>query len=105
MGSGHTVYARVRGDYVTSSSKLTFAQGLPPRARGLRLEVHYWFPFAEAGRQALEILRPNHIGLIHVPVEQEHIPAEAFDGLDEHFTLLMDAGHELELHKEPEAER
>jgi L-ascorbate metabolism protein UlaG (beta-lactamase superfamily) len=59
--------------------------------------VHYWFPFEDAGRQMLGILMPRHIGLIHLPIEQEQIPAEYFDSLDDSFTRLMEPGQELEL--------
>ena len=59
--------------------------------------VHYWAPFEDAGRQMLEILMPRHIGLIHLPIEQEHIPAEYFDSLDDSFTRLVEPGQSLEL--------
>ncbi len=59
--------------------------------------VHYWFPFEDAGRRILEILMPKRIGLVHFPVEQEHIPAEYFGSLDDSFTRLVEPGQELEL--------
>ncbi len=62
--------------------------------------VHYWFPFEDAGRQMLKILMPRHIGLIHLPIEQEHVPAEYFDSLDDSFTRLMEPGQELKLTRE-----
>jgi len=63
--------------------------------------VHYWFPFVDVGTQILnDILRPTHVGLIHLPVDDERFPAERFANLDDRFKLFAEPSAVWELRAE-----
>ena len=60
--------------------------------------VHYWFPFVDVGTHIVnEVLRPMHVGLIHLPIEQEQVYLERSDSLDGRFHLFTEPGEEWEL--------
>jgi hypothetical protein len=60
--------------------------------------MHYWYPFNPIGRRILdEVLKPRHVGLMHLPVRQSQFSAEMFASLGDRFTLLARPGQELEL--------
>jgi len=77
----------------------TIVEDRPPIDLAL---VHYWFPFARAGRSALEILQPGFIGLVHYPIQDPDISVAALRALRAPYVLLEEAG---EAHSVPAREK
>jgi len=96
---GWTVFHEGDSDYEVNSFRAVVEEGV---AIDLAL-VHFWFPFSEVGRQILDILAPEHVGLIHYPIEElEDFPVGSFRSLKGHYRLLREPGQVSELAKREE---
>lgn len=56
--------------------------------------VPYWYPFTDAGRYILSVLKPSYVGLMHLPVHEERFTPEVLAGLGDRVRLLSRPGEE-----------